>query len=78
MGRTIGKNLPHGHMTFVGLAKATGVPADTLRRWYKAGELKHAYREPYGKVEVAIFTLDSIVQVKKLRDEKNSSLNTDS
>lgn len=80
-GSTIGKSLPSGHMTFAGLAKATGIPVDTLRRWHKNGELRDAGQVDYGKLKVWVFDLDSIVSARRLRDSKSrrtSSANTDS
>jgi hypothetical protein len=78
-GSTIGRDLPPGHLTFAGLSRATGVPVDTLRRWYRIGALQAAYQKTYGEIRVNVFTLDAIVQVKKLRgDEKTESLEVES
>lgn len=79
-GKTIGKDLPPGHITFADLARLTSVPVGTLRRWRKQGKLPAAGSKRYGKLTVHTFDLDSIVRVKKLRAnlEGISTTNTES
>lgn len=67
-GFKIGENLPDGTMTFSGLAKATDIPIDTLRRWHKDGRLNHVDTQQHGKTNIYLFDVDSIVQARKIRD----------